>query len=317
MLPGQLLSLDLDLALDRLRLSTGQLALGMGDLNLRLALGGLLDPAERRNRCLVPDQAHVGPPPAPPGPGAGAGEGLCLQHINNLGISERGSPYVLVALALVIDRVQPGDELAGPGSPRAAVQLVPPQDHRPVPGRRPPGLTPGVASGPAYRAGRGPGGPAAGLALRPGLAGRVSRIAARPAERTVGDGRQPGGAADVAAGIGRRAAHWGRRRTRASIGGTGSRPGPFGRVKGGPLRLTCRGHGHPAGLREERCERCQGHRDATPGEKRLVFCDSKQLVEQLDAQLREFASPHTWSTRCSRLTNGGVRSRRSPRAGTA
>ncbi|MEV6153022.1 DEAD/DEAH box helicase [Nonomuraea sp. NPDC052129] len=53
------------------------------------------------------------------------------------------------------------------------------------------------------------------------------------------------------------------------------------------------------------------------GEKRLVFCDSKRLVEELGFALRARGVTTFCRTRRSRWTSGGNPSKRSPRPGTA
>ena len=53
------------------------------------------------------------------------------------------------------------------------------------------------------------------------------------------------------------------------------------------------------------------------GEKRLVFCDSRQLVEEIGAALRERGVTTFLSHASLPLTSGTAPSRRSPRRGTA
>ena len=53
------------------------------------------------------------------------------------------------------------------------------------------------------------------------------------------------------------------------------------------------------------------------GEKRLVFCDSRQLVEELGAALRDAGVTRSCRTHPCRPTNGTAPSRRSRRPGTA
>ena len=98
---------------------------------------------------------------------------------------------------------------------------------------------------------------------------------AHPADRPVGHGRQPGRAAGLAAGIGARAASRCRGRPRQLLvvpGSSSAAPPP------GDIELDYVGSVSNAATVIASLHR---------GEKRLVFCDSRQLVEEIGAALRE------------------------------
>ena len=91
----------------------------------------------------------------------------------------------------------------------------------------------------------------------------------------------------MAARIGRRAAHRGRRRTRGGSGGNDSKPGRSGESKA----VTTAPPAADADIQLDYVGSLENAAKVIAalyrGEKRLVFCDSKRLVEQLGAQLRE------------------------------
>ena len=129
-------------------------------------------------------------------------------------------------------------------------------------------------------------GPGVAPARRPGTA-VAYRGPSTAADWTVGDRRKPHAAADLAARIGCWEAHRGRRRTADSSRGNDSRPDRSDESEAATTAL-------PAADADIQLDYVGSVANAAKviaalyrGEKRLVFCDSKRLVEQLGAQLRE------------------------------
>ena len=129
---------------------------------------------------------------------------------------------------------------------------------------------------------------------------------ADPADRAVGHRRQPGRAAGLAAGLGARAAS--RRRGRSGPGRRASASAPR-RPPPGDVELDYVGSVSNAATVIASLHR---------GEKRLVFCDSRQLVEETRRRAAGARGHHVPVPRVAvRSTSGAGPSRRSPRRGTA